>query len=92
MGLGMGEVNFHRKVRGIQPPNPIPVVCREDLESVWPPPHRWTKRLILMMHMTHWDLSSMTEPIKVDKKLAMQALKGLGWDDPIPSEDIEAWK
>ena len=25
MGLGMGEINFHRKVRGIQPPNPIPV-------------------------------------------------------------------
>ena len=44
------------------------------------------------MHMTHWDLSGMTEPIKVDKKVAMQALKSLGWDDPIPEEDIEAWK
>ena len=90
MKLGMGEINFHKKQRGSKKPNPIPVVGPEDLEGIWP--SEWSRRKILSKYAEQWDLVGISEPVRVDWKLALKTMNGMGWDAQITGAEIEVWK
>ena len=87
--LGLGELNFNKKVRGYRRPNEVPVDEPEDVEKVLP--DKITRRIALGKTAEFWDLIGILEPLKVKFKIDLKSLTSFGWDDNLPSCFIEAW-
>ena len=87
---GLGELNLNKKIRGSKKPNLTPINSREDaqklLRSVI-----LTRRTILSKVAELYDPCGFWEPIKLQMKLAMLPLKGLDWDEEIPSIQQAKW-
>jgi len=87
--LGMGELNFNRKIRGYKPPNPNPVTKPDDLEKVIP--QKITRRIALGKTAEFWDLLGLVEPLKVKFKLDLKKITVFDWDDKLPNEIVAGW-
>ena len=87
---GLGELNLNKKLRGSKKPNLTPVNSREDAEKLL--------RSVVLTRITMLSkLAKLYDPcgfwvqIKLQMKLAMLPLKGLDWDEEIPSIQQAKW-
>ena len=87
---GLGELNLNKKIRGSRKPNVLPINSREDAETLLRSV-KLTRRTILSKVAELYDPCGVWEPIKLQMKLAMLPLKGLDWDEEIPSAEQEKW-
>ena len=87
---GLVELNLNKKVRGSKKPNLTPVNSREDAEKLLNSVIL-TRRTILSKVAELYDPCGFWEPIKLQMKLAMLPLKGLDWDEQIPSTQQATW-
>ena len=88
--IGMGDMNFNKKIRGYRKPNDKPIIEEEDLNHIIP--EKITRRLALSKSAEFWDIIGLLEPAKVKFKLDLKELTCYDWDDFISSELTKIWK
>ena len=88
--LGMAEMNFNQKYRGIKKPNPEPVDTVEKVQSLVEGVEL-TRRKILGKVMECYDTLGVLEPIKAKLKLDLKKLSGIDYDVGISQELQELW-
>ena len=88
---GVGELNMNKKRRGEKKPNVNPVQSISDAEKLLAT-ISLTRRMILAKVAEFWDPCGFWEPIKVQMKIAMLELAGIGWDEVLKSETQTTWR
>ena len=87
----MGELNFNPKVRGAKRPNEFRISTPEDAERLLASV-TITRRVILSKVAEFYDPLGIFEPLKLQLKLALSDLDGLGWDEEVSPEIAQEWK
>ena len=87
---GLGKLNLNKKIKGSKKPNLTPVNSREDAEKLLRSVVL-TRRTMLSKVAELYDPCGFWEQIKLQMKLAMLPLKGLDWDEEIPSIQQAKW-
>ena len=77
MSPGFSELNLNKKIRGAKKPNLSPVITREDAKELLAP-IQLTKRIVVSKISELYDPVGLFEPIKLQYKLEMRSLSGLG--------------
>ena len=91
MSPGFSELNLNKKIRGAKKPNLSPVITREDAKELLAP-IQLTKRIVVSKISELYDPVGLFEPIKLQYKLEMRSLSGLGWDEEIIDSEQQKWK
>ena len=89
--LGMGEINFNKKVRGQKKSNVEPVDSEEKVEKL-ASTVQLTRRILLGKVMELYDLVGLLEPLKSKLKLDMRVCSSFGFDDILPENLQILWK
>ena len=88
---GISELNVNKKVRGIQKPNPNPVISEQDAEDILKLASL-SRRIIISKIAEFFDPIGLWEPLKLQLNLHSARLNKLPWDQKLPTEDEVFWK
>ena len=91
MSLGLGEINFNKKRKGIKKANPFPVKNQQDVQRLTDTVHM-TKRIIAAKIAELYDPCGFFEPFKVQLKLDFKEVVHFAWDSKLPRELDNHWK
>ena len=91
MSPRFSELNLNKKIRGAKKPNLSPVITREDARELLAP-IQLTKRILVSKVSELYDPVGLFETIKLQSKLEMRSLSGLGWDEEILNSEQQKWK
>ena len=91
MSPGFSELNLNKKIRRAKKPNLFRIVTREDARELLAPV-QLTKRIVVSKILELHDPVGLFEPIKLQYKLEMRSLSGLGWDEEIIDSEQQKWK
>jgi len=90
--LGIGELNFQKKVRGLKKKNPFPVVTPEDVRKILSLSSPITRKVVTSKIAEIFDPLGLWEPYKLQLKIELSTLNGRDWDDPLSEEEFVHWK
>jgi hypothetical protein len=90
LGLNFSPMNLEKKVRGIKKVAKLDVTTPEGLRIAFQQ-GLMTRAAILGRVAEFYDPVGWFEPLKLQMKLLLSALNGIGWDVPAPVEATEDW-
>ena len=90
LGLGLEEINFSPKRRGLKKPNTLPANTDQDLVKMLET-QKFTRRNLLGKCLEVFDILGVVEPLKARLKLHLRTLHGLDFDDVVPKFERPIW-
>ena len=91
ISLNIPEVNFHKKNRGVKPPNSIAANDPSSIETLCESLPLMTRRHVVSKIGEFYDSTGIAEPIKAHYKRAASRLNHLDWNDPIDKDERDFW-
>lgn len=88
---GISELNINKKVRGIQKPNPNPVISEQDAVDILKFASL-SRRIIISKIAEFFDPIGLWKPLKLQLKLHSARLNKLPWHQKLSTEDEVFWK
>ena len=90
LALGMGEVNFNKKIRGSKKPNPFKINTAEDLKFMMNQVI-FTKKTVASKVAEIFDPIGLWEPLKLQLKLDFSMLNGRTWESKLSESEKTQW-
>ena len=92
LSLGITDLNFHPKKRGMKEENPFPVIDKESAGKIVDQQDKITKRMCLAKSSEIYDPLGIMEPLKSKMKRDLSKLNGTDWDEPVPDTEYTTWR
>ena len=91
LGLGFEEINFNKRQRGAKKPNPFPVISESDVKKILDTV-KLSRRKVVAKMAEFYDPLGIFEPYKLQLKLDVSKLNGMGWDEILPDDLQAQWE